>query len=148
MRMAKGLSMIAIAIVSILALLPAIHVVTASSSPPDQITNTSSSTSTLPESSQRVFQNSRGTMANYVFYGSGGTSGTCYYADSVDGVAWTRDQTTTLGNSFPICSVAYREDTTHSRTLVYIVGSKLSDGFVGSNHNILFNIRTSSDSSA
>ena len=104
--------------------------------------------STAPESQQRVFQNTRGTQAMYVFYTTGDTSGTCQYAYSTNGASWTTGQSTTFGSYFTMCSIAYREDPAHNRTLVYAVSSQYSDGVIGFNHNILFNIGTIPDSSS
>ena len=104
------------------------------------------STGTIPASQQRVFRNTRGQLAYYVFYNAIiSTVDKCWYAYSTDGMTWTAGQDTTLGADYRSCSGIFREDPTNSRSIVYLTASKLSN--IGTTRNIGFLIGTIADGS-
>ncbi len=102
---------------------------------------------TIPESEQRTFQNPRGQHGYYVFYrDSINGVQSCYYATSPDGSGWISGLSTGLSNLYDSCSVAYAQDPSNSRTLVYFVASRHST-YVGTNHDIDFRIGSIPDAS-
>ncbi len=101
---------------------------------------------TVPESEQRTFQNPRGQHGYYAFYRDSLSSvQSCYYATSPDGSSWTYGQSIGLANLYDSCGVAYAQNPSNNRTLVYLVASRHSTS-VGTNHDIDFRIGSIGDS--
>src|SRR3989442_14781715 len=93
---------------------------------------------TVPESEQRTFQNPRGLQGYYVFYRDSINSvQACYYATSPDGSGWASGQSIGLSSLYDTCSVAYAQDVSNNRLLVYFVISRHSTT-VGTSHDIVF----------
>jgi len=101
---------------------------------------------TVPESEQRTFQNPRGQHGYYAFYRDSLSSvQSCYLATSPDATSWTYGQSTGLANLYDSCGVAFTQNPSNNRTLVYLVASRHSTS-VGTNHDIDFRIGSIADS--
>ena len=101
---------------------------------------------TVPESEQRTFQNPRGQHGYYAFYRDSLSSiQSCYYATSPDGSGWTYGQSIGLSTLYDSCAVAYAQNPSNNRTLVYFVASRHSTS-VGTNRDIDFRIGSIADS--